>query len=249
MKILHIDIETVPHLGYFWRLHKQYLTYDNIRERGRVICFAAKWDKKPEIEFRAEWLGGAASMASSAARLLDEADAVVHYNGKSFDVPWLNSLILDHGLLPPSPYAEIDLLDTVRKRFSFPNNRLETVARELGVGSKLPTKFELWKKVLEGDDAAMERMARYNVRDVRVQEKVYHKLLPWIASHPNAGLHSEDERPLCTRCGSHKIQYRGYYRTKAQAYRRFRCAKCGGWSRERFTALTLEQRKNVLSSL
>ncbi|NIV35232.1 MAG: hypothetical protein GWN58_38990, partial [Anaerolineae bacterium] len=48
-------------------------------------------------------------MLEGAWELLDEADAVVHYNGKKFDIPTLNREFVKYGFTPPSPYKQIDL--------------------------------------------------------------------------------------------------------------------------------------------
>ena len=43
-------------------------------------------------------------MIKGIHKLLDECDAVIHYNGSKFDIPTLNKEFLLHGLHPPAPY-------------------------------------------------------------------------------------------------------------------------------------------------
>lgn len=69
--------------------------------------------------------------------LLNEADAVVHYNGAKFDIPTLNKEFILHGLPPPAPYKQIDLLRTARSQFKFPSNKLDYIAQALDLGKRL----------------------------------------------------------------------------------------------------------------
>ena len=231
MRILCIDIETSPNLAHVWSLWNQNVSLDQLRESGEVICFAAKWlgDPKRETAF---WslLDGREYMVGAAAVLLDEADAVVHWNGKTFDIPHLNRAFLEGGLKPPAPFRQIDLCDVVKKQFRFPSNKLDYVAQRLGVGAK--TRHEghsLWVKCLEGDPAAWKRMERYNRQDVWLLEGLYDKLQPWIPGHPSHA--AMDGKHVCPRCGSSRLQSRGTAYTLQSAYQRYQCLNCGGWSR------------------
>ena len=70
-------------------------------------------------------------MLEGIHKLLDEADAVIHYNGKRFDIPSLNKEFLLNGMFPPAPFKEIDLLTVARGRFRFVSNKLDYVAQQL----------------------------------------------------------------------------------------------------------------------
>ena len=118
MKTLLLDIETKPHKAYCWGLFDQRIGLNQIVEAGGTLCWAAKWLGAPENEviFSAEWDDD--DFIGKIWDLLDEADAVVHYNGKKFDIPTLNWEFIKQEGTPPSPYKEIDLLQTVRQRFN-----------------------------------------------------------------------------------------------------------------------------------
>jgi hypothetical protein len=180
--------------------------------------------------------------------LLDEADAVVHYNGTDFDVPHLNREFVQAGMKPPSPFKEVDLLKVARKRFSFPSNKLEYVSRALGIGQKVKhTGFELWLDCMKGDERAWKLMERYNKQDVTLLENLYNRLLPWIQSHPNVALYDDSEKMGCTNCGGTSLRREGWAYTQTQMYRRYQCKSCGAWMRGRYTQLTLGQRKSTLT--
>jgi len=250
MKILHIDIETFPNKVYAWGLWKQDIHIDNIVEPGYTLCFAAKWHGKSEMIFKSVHHDGTEDMIRTAHALIEEADAVVHYNGTKFDMPILNQEFLALGLAPPSPVHQIDLLRTARSQFKLPSNKLDYVARYLGLQGKVKHKgMSLWLECAAEKESAWNTMKKYNIQDVRLLEKVYNKLLPWIKNHPNVGLYSEKSGLQCVNCGSHKLQKRGFERTKTQLYQRYQCTGCGKWQRGRTNDTPAEKKANTLVSI
>jgi DNA polymerase III epsilon subunit-like protein len=247
MKKLFLDIETAPNLVYVWGLWNQNVGINQIVEPGYTLCWAAQWEGEKTLHFRSI-VGGEQQMLEGIHQLLEEADAVVHYNGRRFDMPMLNKEFIKHGLEPPAPYHQIDLLETARRRFRFESNKLDYVAQFLGVGTKLQHKgMELWRDCMDGDAKAWKEMERYNKQDVRLLPQVYQKLLPWISDHPNAALYSDDTRPVCTNCGSHNVVKKGVEKLKTLSYQRYKCNDCGTPLRGRSTILDIEKRKNILT--
>jgi ribosomal protein L34E len=168
-------------------------------------------------------------MLSKMHILLDEADVVIHYNGKRHDIPHLNRGFIELGLMPPSPYRQIDLLETVKRQFKFPSNKLEYVVDALGIGKKFKNSgFDLWLGCMRGDRDSWKEMKKYNIQDVLILESLYNKILPWIKQHPNYNVVNETEK-LCPTCGGKHIQMRGKAHTNAGIYTRMQCQKCGTW--------------------
>ena len=90
------------------------------------------------------------------------------------------------GLDPPSQFKQLDLLQTTRQQFRFPSNKLDYVSQQLGLGSKTKHMgMEMWRDCMDGCPKAWKIMKRYNMQDVRLTEKYYKRLLPWIKNHPN----------------------------------------------------------------
>jgi len=233
-RILTIDIETSPMQVWCWQLTgNDFIPPDRIIEPGRVLCFAAKWYGGKSVMFHAEWQEpGPVGMARAAWELLDQADIVVGYNHRRFDLKWLNTLFLREQWGPPSPFDTIDLLPTMRQTFRFPSNSLDHVSRTLEIGHKVEHEgFKLWKLVMAGDRAAQRRMRHYNIHDVELTEQVYDEVRPFIKSHPNVNLHRKERVSACDKCGSDDLERRGYRRLQTGAYALFRCRTCGGWSR------------------
>jgi DNA polymerase elongation subunit (family B) len=181
MKILLLDIETSPNTAHVWGLYNQNVSLNQLMESSYVMCWAAKWLGEEEIYFDSIMESKHKSMIKKIHALLDECDAVIHYNGTKFDIPTLNKEFLLAGLAPPSPYKEIDLLRTSRSKFKFPSNKLDYVAQALGLGEKVKhIGHELWIKCMNKDKQAWDMMKKYNIQDVALLEKVYVKMLAWV---------------------------------------------------------------------
>lgn len=255
MKILHLDIETAPNKVYAWGLYDQNISINQIVESGYTLCWAAKWHGASKVLFSKLETNGSASlkrkshddMLKAAHKLLEEADAVVHYNGTKFDIPTLNKEFILQGMKPPSPSKEIDLLKVARSRFRFPSNKLDYVAQVLGLGAKTRHKgMELWEGCMGGDPASWKVMETYNKQDVKLLEQVYIKMLPWIRNHPNYGLYLASDRPVCKNCGSGNVVKKGMEYTGVGQYQRYRCTNCGNHMRGATLQNTKEQRDRLL---
>lgn len=226
LKILVIDIETRPNLAYVWNVWNTNVGTHQIIDEKDVISFAAKWIGRHKPVFYSVHHHSKSEMVQAAWDLLDEADAVISYNGKKFDVKHLNLEFLRAGLTPPAPFRQIDLLQTVRQQFKFTHNKLDHVADKLGLGRKIEHEgFDLWVKCMQGDDAAWNRMKKYNIHDVVLTEKLYNEILPWINNHPSYAAVFGDLR--CPNCGSIQATRNGIQYTKTGQYQRYTCCACG----------------------
>ena len=229
-KVLTLDIETSPAIVYAWGLFDQNVGLSQIITPSRVLCFAAKWQGEKKVHFFSEWDDGDHGMVHAMHSLLDTADVVVSYNGKSFDIPHMNREMVEWGLTPPAPYGHVDLYQTVRRQFKFLSGKLDYVSDRLLDNKKLSTDFGLWKGVLAGDRQAQRKMAKYNKHDVVLTEQLYELILPWIPNHPSVAL-IDGKAHACPSCGSGDVQKRGVSRTRVSTYQRYQCQACGAWSR------------------
>lgn len=235
-KLLFLDIETAPIEAYVWGLWQQNVNLQRIITPTRMLSWAAKWEKEPEVLFCSEYTHGKESMVREIYDLVDEADAICHYNGTQFDMKHLNREFVELGLSPPSNYKNIDLLRVVKQRFKFPSNKLDYVANALGVGSKLETPgIQMWIDALDGNEEAWRIMEDYNIQDVLLLEDLYDRIQGWIPAHPNRALWVTDqENPVCPNCGSTHLILKGVERpARVNAYQRYKCKSCGAPSRGR----------------
>lgn len=246
-RILFIDIETMPAMVWTWSFWNANIGLSQVIQPGRTICAAARWYGEDETIFLAEWQdGGTQAMVEALWKLLDEADIVVHFYGSRFDVPHLNTMFLKYGLTAPTPYKQVDLKNAVAKTFKFDSNKLDFVARVLGLeGKEEHEGFPLWAKciglvvvseteiVMGGehrDPDALKRMEKYNRRDTVLLEEVYEVLLPWLPDHPHRHLYSGSGG--CPRCGTEgTIVEHGYAYTKLSKFQQYKCEACGYYAR------------------
>jgi len=231
LKCLVLDIETRPNIAYVWSIWNVNVGINQIEAPTEMLCWSAKWVGKHKVTFRSTYSDGKDKMVKDLWDLLDAADVVIHYNGRSFDIPHINREFLEMELLPPSPYQQIDLLKAVKRSFRFPSNKLEYVADKLGCGEKLKHEgFELWKRCMAGEESAWKLMRQYNVNDVAITELLYERIKPWIPGIPSHAAHKQER--VCPACGSDDIEDRGWAYTQQSRYKRWVCRQCGKWSRD-----------------
>lgn len=231
VKVLFIDIETMPHEVYTWGLWDQNVALSQIIQPGWVFGFSAKWLGEKETIWVGDDTVGHAAMIRMAHAMLSQADIVVTYNGISFDIPHLQREFLLAGLTPPKPYKQIDLMRVVKKQFKFASNKLDFISQQLGLGRKTSHEgFDLWVKCMAGDPKALRKMAVYAKQDVKLTEKLYHYLLPWLTNVPHIG-QMDGQANSCWACGGTKLRRDGTAHAFVTSYRLYQCQKCGAWVR------------------
>lgn len=243
-RILFLDIETAPNVAFVWGLFDQNISHNQVKASSYVLCWAAKWEGRSAMQFDSVHRSSKVVMLKRIHALLDAADIVVHYNGNKFDTPTLNKEFVKAGLLPPSPYKQIDLLRICRQVFRFESNKLDSITQSLAIGRKFKHHgFELWTDCMDGKASAWRIMERYNKQDVALLEKVYHRLLPWITRHPS--LRVAIAKLVCPKCSSSKTQRRGEAITSTALFYRYQCMKCGGWFRSSRKQQEFRQERGV----
>lgn len=225
-RILFLDIETKPAIIASFGIRDQHIGHKQILHNGGTICVGLGWLHESKVTVLSDWEHGHEEMIRQVHAAISEADAVCTYNGARFDLPKLKGEYLLQGLnLPPEP-TQIDLFKSVRK-LGFISNKLDYIAPLLGIGGKVKHEgLDLWLKVMNGDEKAQARMARYCAGDVRLTKALYRKVLPFIQDHPHLG---DAQRNECPSCGSSRLQSRGVRRSRAMFIGRLECQNCGSW--------------------
>ena len=236
-KILILDIETAPAKVFTWGLWGVNIGINQIIEDGYILCWAAKWYGQKRImwdsllRYRNHFKADPANdkqIATTIWKLVDQADIVVTHNGDEFDLKWLNATFIKHHLPPVSTFKSVDTKKEAKKTSRFISNKLDFLARKLELGYKIDTGgFELWRECMTGNPTSWKKMLIYCKHDVRLLERIYKALRPFIKLHPNLGLWQKDGVRVCPNCGSDKIRKKGFFYTAISKFQRFICLECG----------------------
>jgi hypothetical protein len=205
---LFLDLETSANIGLFWRAgYDQNIDAQNILKERAVICAAWKWAGDDKV-YSLRWNSRQCDkkMLLELMEVVNSADEIVAHNGDKFDMPWLRTRLLFHGVSSFPTHKTIDTLQWCRRKFYFNSNKLDYVAQFLGLGSKLKTEFGLWKRVMQKDPKALNDMVKYCEWDVVLLEKVYDKLAGFNAPKTHAGVLNGGEKWSCPHCGSIRVK-------------------------------------------
>jgi DNA polymerase elongation subunit (family B) len=240
LRLLLLDIETLPHCVFVWSLFTEGRVPDDMIESpGYTGCVSVQWFGEKAIHSRVirrkhtdkpdkaalKWLAG----------LIEKADGVITYNGKKFDLPILQREFLEAGIRNPDVQSHIDLYRDVVTKLSFASGKMGYVAKRLGISLKVKHKgIEMWLGCRNGVPSAWDDMVRYNRQDIRVTSEMYVRLRPLVLAHPNAAIKApgrppldDGMRPECRHCGSDRLSRNGYRRTQTGVHVRYVCQKCG----------------------
>jgi hypothetical protein len=211
IKRLFFDCETSPNVVFSWRVgYKISLDYENIIKERALVCIGYKWEGDSTVHCL-QWDSKHSdkAMLERFIPILESADEVVAHYGDRFDLPWIRARAAFHGL-SVSPYIKsIDTKAQSSKLFYFNSNRLDYLAQFLGLGQKIDTDFDLWKRVVSGDKSALREMVAYCKHDVALLEKVYQRLESYNKPKTHVGVLLGGQRADCPYCASTNMQKRG----------------------------------------
>ena len=229
-KRLFFDIETSPNIGLFWEAgYKKNIDYSNIIKERAIICICYKWEDSKEVGYLT-WDSKQCDkkMLQKFIEVANSADELVAHNGDKFDLAWIRTRCLFHRIPVFPVYTTIDTLKLSRSKFKFNSNKLDYIAKYLGMGEKIKTEFGLWKAiVLNKDKDAMDKMVKYCQQDVKLLEKVYKELSTHIFAKTHYGVIFGEDRGTCPECGSDDL-WRMSNRVTASGVKKiqFQCKTC-----------------------
>jgi uncharacterized protein YprB with RNaseH-like and TPR domain len=230
-KRLFFDIETSPNIVFSWNIgYDIRLSHDNILKERAIICICYKFEGESKVHHLTWDKGDDKEMLKKFASIMDSADEIVGHNSDKFDIKWVRTRCIYHGISIIPDIKSIDTLKASRGKFKFNSNKLDYLGQFLGVGQKLETGgFDLWKKiVLENDVKAMNKMVKYCKQDVLLLEKVFKKLNPYIPVKTNCAVMFNRPVIHCPECLSESTVI-NKYRISATGTRAvtMHCNSCG----------------------
>ena len=228
MKRLYFDLETSYNVVASWRVGYNLNLGPNmiIKERA-IICVSYKWSDGRVKNI--QWDNGCdAALLREFMEVCNEADEIVAHNGDKFDIKWLRTRCLKHGIPVFPKYVSIDTLKDARKFFNFNSNKLDYIASYLGLGHKGdPGGFDTWKAICENNcPTAMRRMVKYCNKDVTLLQQVHERLLPYTLHKTHYGAKRID----CPECGSRNTKRNKKTVSSAKVPKiQMNCRDCAKW--------------------
>jgi len=231
-KRLFFDIETSPNIMFAWTAgYKLNLPPENIIKERAIMCICYKWEGEKQVH-SLEWKkGDDKKLLVDFMKVMNTADEVIGHNSDNFDIKWVRTRCLYHGIPAIPDYSTVDTYKLAKKYFRFNSNKLDYISSFLGGGHKLHTGFGLWKSiVLDNDVKAMKKMVTYCKKDVVLQEKVYQRMKEYTNHKTHIGVHGGNDKASCPECESENIVKKGIRVTAAgsKSYR-LNCLDCGKW--------------------
>lgn len=180
--------------------------------------------------------------------LVDQADVLIHQNGKKFDRRKINARLIYHDFKPPSSYKQVDTFLLGKRHFGFTSHSLEYMAKFLNVKyKKLQHKkfpgMDLWDEVLKGNIDAWNEMERYNRNDVLALEGIFDKMIAWDNSI-NVNLYYNTITDFCI-CGNNTFKKNGWDYKANSKFQRWACKKCGSESRDKSNLFNKEKKASL----
>ena len=189
LRVLIYDIETSYNIVSSWRVgYNINISPENILKERAIICVSYKWLGEDKV-YNLTWDKNQSDefLLEQFIEVLNEADLIVAHNGDRFDLKWIKTRAIKHGLKMLVDYPQFDTLKVAKKKFLFNSNKLDYISKFLGYDGKITTNYGLWNKViLDKDPSALQEMLDYCDEDVRQLEAVYLELVGW--ENPKAHL-------------------------------------------------------------
>ena len=208
-KRLFFDIETSPMIVYSWRVgYNLNIPYGNIIEDWKIITICYKWEGDNTV-YSLKWdkKHNDKQLLIDFIKIANQADEIIGHNGDRFDIKKVRTRCIYHRVPMFPKYRTLDTLKKARSGFAFDSNKLDAIAKFLGVGAKLEHEgFEMWVKCMHNDEDALKKMIEYCMVDVVVLEDVYTAMQHYIKPNSHAGVANGGAKYSCPICGNEEIE-------------------------------------------
>lgn len=224
---LFFDIEVSYCKGWFWRpSYNTSISYNQILEHAKIICISYKWEGQDKI-YNLKWDSkkNDKSILEKFIKIVEQADEIVGHNSDKFDIKWIRTRCIFHGIQMFPRYNSFDTLKFFRSHTNQPSNRLDDIGDYFGIGRKIKNEEGLWIKVIENNDRkALNRMVKYCDNDVLLLERVYTLSKPYSLNK----IHTTGIKSDCPECGSDNVKLWGmFYTAGGTSKQRLKCNDCG----------------------
>jgi len=160
---------------------------------GRILCVCFKFLDEDKVRtVTAPRYKDEPKLLKTVMKWWDDCDVAIDWNGKLFDVPFVNARLLlrRNDMKKILPKATVPLLDPKKKhidgrwinaKLRTRGNRLDGAAKDFDVKhQKYDVRGEEWIKAADGDKAALAKIVKHCELDVKITEDVIKILKPLI---------------------------------------------------------------------
>lgn len=239
LKTLVLDIETLPILGYSWKVYDA--TVFKVLEPISIACVAYSFDNGPiecisVSDYKTAFSKNVRDdfrLVRDIIKVIEKADVVVAHNVK-FDMGHIRGRAAVHGLTPPSPKLEFCTYRERKKLEMHEMYKLGYLQEKFKHTKKKPPPPGTWMKFMERDPMGVEAMIKYCKDDIVSTIELFEAtraLSSMVMVTEDPG---EPSEIFCTSCGSKDLSPNGHRYTRGGGkYRQWKCSECGKYSSER----------------
>lgn len=165
------------------------------------------------------------------SNVLRLADMQVHWYGRKFDFPFIQSRLLYHNLpiMPKIPFWDGQKVAYDNLKLS--SNRLASVQAFLNLPTeKTAIKPGMWLRAISGHVPSLKYIEDHCLKDVDVLRQAYKRMRALNEKqHPSMQAIKQSLR-VCDSCGELKhLQKRGISVNRRGIFERLQCMDCGRW--------------------
>lgn len=185
--ILYFDLEISKSLyfNYGARVPSGYINTDDLFRERYIICWSASyvgsktvWSECVTQKEARKW--DDSRILGRLRDLLESADILAGHNVDRFDIRHSNARFLLNGLEPVTGKKTLDTLKIARGKFFFESNKLDYISQKLGFRSKDHIDNADWLRIVtDGDQKTLDKVLKYNRKDVRIGKDVLEKLMKY----------------------------------------------------------------------
>lgn len=197
---------------------------------GHIVCIDYKFNDENKVhhlgllDYPGKDLNDDSKLLKAFEPAYEQADLIVHQFGDFYDLPFIRTRRLIHGMLPMPEVKTVDTWRIAKKKLKFGSNRLERFIDALDCPyKKTPISLKLWQDARIGKPAAFKYIHEHCKNDVLSLEWVYNKFAALWPAHPVL----VTDPTKCRLCGSSKNKSNGRRLSENHIYQRRQCLSCG----------------------
>lgn len=217
-KILALDVEMSYNISYHYDQWGVNIPWSRIKQRQFMICAAWQWvgEKKRHAvsilddpkRFKSDHTDDY-HVVKTLWDLMNQADAVLAYNGIGFDFKEILTAAAKHDLGPLHNFVPLDPFRIAKAKFRFKGgNSLANLCDFFGLPQKSKVEEKDWIGATEGNVQSIKKIVKYNLDDLPPLLGIWEKIKPYVPSKLNMNLFVDPitQPEVCAHCGGAELE-------------------------------------------